>query len=430
MDKHFLELARRATSAGTTVRPSKDVAEGSRVRASSLHKGEQPLTPRVHLRLIEDDGWLQWEASDGLPFDLHGYRSGSASATAKFDAMEMEFERLPPSKITHFLAGQDDRLTPRRGLRRFDPQSRSLVPAEFPAAGRALVFVHGTFSNSENMIAGLLDNTSDPFLAEAVGRYAGNVFTFDHPTLSVGPILNAIDLQRIVQDSSAQIDLVAHSRGGLVARWWCETFDRDARRCDNVILVGSPLAGTSLAAPPNIRQTIQWLTSVSRALQLSSGMIGLAIPVFTIVETLLKVLTSLTSLAAKTPAADAAMAMVPGLFAMSRVGNNPELRRLLVGSGLADERYHAIRSDFEPADDPSWKFWRLFRRERLVDAGADLLFGGSNDLVVDTESMAMLADGQPISADRCLDFGRSHTVNHLNYFFQPETARFLGDRLL
>jgi hypothetical protein len=65
-----------------------------------------------------------------------------------------------------------------------------------------------------------------------------------------------------------------------------------------------------------------------------------------------------------------------------------------------------------------------------VDAAADVLFDGANDLVVDTPSMIDLAAEVKIPDSRLLDFGQSQTVHHLNYFYQSETAKFLGDTLL
>lgn len=433
MDATFLEIARKATSGSSRVQASQDLSEQHRLRASTLKQTQREFSPTVRLRLIDDDGTLEWETAEGLPLELDGFRSlGANQKQDSFDVLELEFDRLPPSRVTQFLSNRDEKLTPHRGLRRLDLQTGTWIPADVPADGRVLLFVHGTFSNSENMIAGLRDpGNADgaTFLAEAERRYQGNLFAFDHPTLSVGPILNALDLQRLIGHSSATFDLVGHSRGGLVARWWCETFDPHAKRCEKVLYVGSPLAGTSLAAPPNIRKTISLLTHLSRALQVTSGAITLAVPVFSVVETLLRVLTSISSLAAKTPVADAAMAMVPGLFAMSRVGNNPELQRLLTSPPSAPERYHAIRSDFQPTD-PAWKFWRSFRPARLANTAADTLFGGANDLVVDTASMTTLSDELGIAAARVRDFGTSEVVHHLNYFHQAETATFLGDTLL
>ncbi len=115
-------------------------------------------------------------------------------------------------------------------------------------------------------------------------------------------MLNAWDLQQFVGGSNASIDIVAHSRGGLVTRWWCEQFDPQADRCKNAILVGSPLAGTGLAAPPNIRKTLQLLTSYGNAISGATKLTSAAVPIMGLVSTLLSVVTSVTSLAAKNTA--------------------------------------------------------------------------------------------------------------------------------
>ena len=49
------------------------------------------------------------------------------------------------------------------------------------------------------------------------------------------------------------------------------------------------------------------------------------VPLMSVVGVLFRVVTSVTTLAATTPAVDAAVAMIPGLAAQSRVGNNQEL---------------------------------------------------------------------------------------------------------
>ena len=79
-------------------------------------------------------------------------------------------------------------------------------------------------------------------------------------------MLNAFDLaSRLAKGVPASLDIVAHSRGGLVVRWLCEGFRHPSLRC-NAVLVGSPLAGTSLAAPARARAVMDFLAaSVKRS---------------------------------------------------------------------------------------------------------------------------------------------------------------------
>jgi hypothetical protein len=40
------------------------------------------------------------------------------------------------------------------------------------------------------------------------------VLTFDHYTVSRSPVLNALELPRIMAFSTADVDIICHSRGG------------------------------------------------------------------------------------------------------------------------------------------------------------------------------------------------------------------------
>ena len=87
-----------------------------------------------------------------------------------------------------------------------------------------------------------------------------------------------------------------------------------------------------------------------------------------------------------------------------------------------------MSSNFEP-DDPLWAFWRIFRKARLADFAADVVFKGANDLVVDTLSMTELAAKLRIPPARLLDFGTNGRIHHMNYFDAAETTDFLADSL-
>lgn len=425
----FVSNLRAATKGTSTVRSPSRRSTTRRIRASARPTSSK----RVRLQLVEVDGVMEWEeTTDALP-DMGLFRSGRKGARRSEDAVaELEFDRLPPSEVTKFLLKKDRKLTPHRGLRRYNPKTGRLAAAAAPPSGTALLLIHGTFSNCNNVLKHFTETSAgQDFLKKATRRYRAGIFTFDHPTLAVSPILNAMDLLRDLAGSKAKFDVVAHSRGGLVTRWWCEAIDPTGRQCRRAVLVGSPLAGTGLAAPPNIRGTINMLTKFGDLLETAAGLGSYAVPVLAVVETLLKVLTSVTSFAAKTPLVDAIIAMVPGLFAMSRVGNNPELLRLLEIGAADPDRYYCIKSNFEPTD-PAWQFWRAFRKDRIKAAAADVVFKADNDLVVDTGSMNKLARSLkiPDTDDRTLDFGDSPTVHHMNYFRQPETMEFLADTLL
>lgn len=326
----------------------------------------------IYLQLARgNDDILDWsETSPPIP-GMKMRRRGMG--TSGDIANAISFEKIEPSQIASMLVRQDKKFTPEQGLFRVRDDFSLVECTSFPESGPVLLFIHGTFSNGENTIRSLKETSvGQQFLQDAATKYSKeNILFFNHPTISVSPLLNAFVLQRIIGDSQASIDIITHSRGGLVTRWWCEGFDKQLDRCKNAILVGSPLAGTGLAAPPNIRKALKLLTNYGNALSGVVGLASAAVPIFGIVNTLLSVITSVTSIAAKTPIADGLIAMIPGLNGQSRVGNNQELLQLHLANGSSG-RYAAVQANFQ-SEAPGWKFWKYFSKAHLVDTATDLI---------------------------------------------------------
>ena len=81
-------------------------------------------------------------------------------------------------------------------------------------------------------------------------RYQGRVWAYDHHTVSVAPRANARDLLRLVAEAGTGplvVDVVAHSRGGLVARELAERSRDTPLTVRSLILAGTPNEGTPLA---------------------------------------------------------------------------------------------------------------------------------------------------------------------------------------
>lgn len=387
--------------------------------------------------LVREAGVLRWRPGAAAPGGAGPQsRAGPRAALPTGEVIKQyAFERLESSQVYSALTALDRLLTPmsagavQNGLRRL--RKGLLEPYLDPskAAGKkVLLIVHGTFSNSEALISNGLQRkpAGSALLADAERKY-DLVLCFDHPTLSVSPMLNAFDLAALLRPSPASIDMVCHSRGGLVARWFCEAY-ADAAMKRRVVFVGSPLAGTSLAAAPRLKHALDLLTNIADAMRLA-GEASTAAAYFSAASGLLRVLGAVTGAALNTPLLDAAVALVPGLDAQSRTGNNQELLRLRANTGGGDFasaqiRYFSVVSNFEPQA-IGWNFLRLFSKpmQRLGDWAADLVFQGANDLIVDTASMAETADQRAILVAH--DFGTNDRVHHLNYFVQAETVRAL-----
>jgi pimeloyl-ACP methyl ester carboxylesterase len=297
-----------------------------------------------------------------------------------------------------------------------------------------LLLIHGTFSNCENFagaLNGVPDTDGKTFLEWARGKYDA-ILAFNHPTLSLPPLLNALRLESLLGDLPGKIDVVCHSRGGIVARWWYEVACRRPERLGKVVFAGSPLAGTSLAAPDKVRDAIEYFTNVGRVLKYGLGAGSLFFPFLSVAQGLMSLVCSATSFLASVPVADAVIGLVPGFTAQSRVANNLELVELRQRARPMPQ-YYAITSDFRPTD-PGWYFWRHFTRLNAASLAAGLIFPKPHDLVVDHEAMTELGrtpQGKEVQipAAHRLDYGRNGKIHHVNYFSDLKSVQFLKKSL-
>ncbi len=385
------------------------------------------------LAMYEHDGILRWDEGVATP-PLAGRRGRRGVQPRQEGRLitQFSFEDLPTNKIGDYLTSADNHLTEKQGLFVLETPDKSidragLTPMAHAAPDkRTLLFVHGTFSSIDNYLKELRDPENAAgrsFLADVLRDY-DQVLGFGHPTLSVSPFLNAVDLHRMFAGVKSEVHVISHSRGGLVTRWWLDGLGGGNVGPRKAVLVGSPMSGTGLASPARIRAVMDLLTNVARGLELVGTATATIAPFMSVATILGRVMKAVTGTLASTPLADAGVALIPGLAGQSRVGNNFELRRLRAASTSNATKYYTISSNFQPAD-PGWKFWQHFRGGNLMNAAADLVFDGDNDLVVDTSSMNQLTEANPQPVDDDFSFGTSPTVYHTNYFRQKETIDHL-----
>jgi hypothetical protein len=400
--------------------------------------------------LIEEDGVLYWR--DGIPGSdspsrRRAGRRSEPSAPSGSLVLAKQFPVLAPNKVTAAIGAIDQRLNPSieatlcSRLRQLQGNNGRFALTHTdvigPFTGRTLLFVHGTFSNAGNML-GEFEATppGQRFLNEVMSgaKKYDNVVFLEHATLAISPVINALELGRAFAGSSGQIDVIAHSRGGLIVRWWLEAFGSSLHLTDDkpvrVIFAGSPLAGTSLAAPDRLQHSMSLISNIGTFAEKTMTLVGVANPFLWVAGKLVEVIVSVTGALANTPLVDALVAVIPGLSGQSAVDNNYELNRLRLGPCAVSPFYYAIKSNFETLD-PGWKFWQNFREDRMSDIAADTVFPGANDLVDDTWSMTPLGGPEfklKFTGDAC-DFGTSPTVWHCNYFRQPETINYIAAKL-
>jgi pimeloyl-ACP methyl ester carboxylesterase len=379
------------------------------------------------LSLVRDDGALRWVYQPPLRSASSRRARRSAARTIGAEIVhEFSFNQIPPNRVISALEDLDKKLTPDQGLRRFNSVTGKFEPtSDLSVSGRVLLLIHGTFSKSDMFIDELNTFAAGRALIGTASAKYEAILAFDHPTLSVSPWINALDLESALIGISGPIDVVCHSRGGLVVGWWL----RNAKRqVENVVFVGSPLEGTSLASPANLRAALQGLVNVFKGLEAASSLASTVVPFISVVAGLSKIFGGILQLGANTPLVDGAVVIVPGLAGQSRVGNNAELLRLNRAQWISTPTVHAVISNFQPEQSNAewWQIWKLLRnpRERFLNWSADAIFKDKNDLVVDTQSMTLLC-GNAINNAQICDFGDSPTVHHCNYFRQDRTVDLL-----
>ena len=294
-------------------------------------------------------------------------------------------------------------------LRRFTPAhcredgAELLTADELAAFGGepALLLVHGTNSQSHTGLGGIPAAT----LQQLHNLYGGRVFAFDHPTLSVEPTVNAMWLaQHLPPGVDFTLDIICHSRGGLVSRLLAERpvmlgLDAERLAVRQLIMVATPNAGTPLAKPAHVLKFVDVITTILNAVPDN--------PVTSILENLLPLVKEV---------AVGVLDGFPGLVAMQEDGPWLSALNSPTGRECEAERLRVIVSDFEPiAGTPLGRV--------ALDLAADVLFNGrDNDLVVPTHGAWDYPGAPAFDADAKLVLQSSKGVDHSNYWWTNEVG--------
>lgn len=263
------------------------------------------------------------------------------------------------------------------------------------ADGPALLFVHGTFSTAHNGFGRLPQQT----MKTLYDRYNGRVFAFNHHTMSHDPIKNVEwFMNHIPNNLHLNLDIVSHSRGGLLARTLAgehpyKQVDPGRLTVRRIIFAGAPNRGTILCNPDHIPDLLDRYTTVLNLLP--TGPVGeLLDAVITVVKIVGHgILKGLDGLSSMNPAGDF-------------------IKELNKGSSRTE--FFGLTANYEPVNAGLIAF--------LKDQTMDRIFGNAaNDLVVPT-------DGVEPSNKQITDLHRfvaSKAVHHNDYFGQSETQSHL-----
>ncbi|MEP7102527.1 MAG: CHAT domain-containing protein [Burkholderiales bacterium] len=224
-----------------------ELADGSTLITSAQRLRESLAL--THPELIADDGSILLEklradgaapgrgfgeAIGGLVSKVYAFAVGAAPDAIIDEALSQLKNPLElgvswlGTKV--LMAAIEKRLDQQPGLYRWvgaTGKPADLAPVDLndpklppPSASRPmLVFVHGTASSTLGSFGDLRTGDRDLW-GMLAARFTGGIFAFEHRTLSQSPIENAIGLANSLPQG-AQVCLVSHSRGGLVADLMC-----------------------------------------------------------------------------------------------------------------------------------------------------------------------------------------------------------------
>ncbi len=265
---------------------------------------------------------------------------------------------------------------------------------------RVLLYVHG-FNSS------IAAGGGAQLVPQFVDQYDA-ILGYDHPTLGHDPLENARALLEIIPDDlQLSVDLVAHSRGGLVIRSLVELLDWTPKlRPVRLVTAGSPHAGTRLADPEH------WDRLVSMGMTLGSWLASIGGGAFwapKLLEFVLK-------------AAAQGIFSLPGLAAMIPGGEFLQRLNAPGAPGMNERvRYGAVTSSFAIDNVAQQGF-----RQAFTALAVQAFMGEPNDLVVNTASAIEI---DKLSRTLPPDQQFKTTVDHGSYFQNAEVATFIAKQL-
>lgn len=271
----------------------------------------------------------------------------------------------------------------------------------FASHGPILLLVHGTFSTAKGGFAGLADD--EQLMRELTQRYDGRILAFDHPTVSASPRANIEWLLGQLPPGPIEVDVVAHSRGGLVARNLLDSsisaaVGRDAPTVRSIVHVATPNQGTTLAESERIGSYLDVVTNLMTFLPDE--------PLTTALELVIEVVKQV------------AIGMVDGLDGLAAMNpSNEGLAKLNEQSITSSTMMRAIASDYEPGTDSL--------PLTALDALVDQVFRAANDLVVPTDGVARIAGHD----HELFTVPGGNKVSHTRYFYDDDVRHRLAEWL-
>ncbi len=296
-----------------------------------------------------------------------------------------------------FVARWEEKNRPYR-VRSFTPEnyrSGDVAPLDSAAwaslsNGRALLMVHGTGSQSHTGFGSLPAD----YVRLLNSKYDGRVFAFDQITLSQDPFQNVEWLlSKMPEDAKLDLDIICHSRGGLVSRVLAErqaNLRLGGRQISvgNVVFVAAPNAGTILSDAKYLGDYIDSWTNLLNFFP-TNGVVDVLQVLITLVKQV----------------AVGAFQGLDGLESMLPKGDF--LAKLNAGQKTTTN-YFALASDYGPSN-AGLEAWA---KSRLLDN----IFKEKNDLIVPTAGVYDQNGNQDFPITNRYVFSPADGVSHSEYF--------------
>ncbi|GKS70205.1 hypothetical protein W03_22090 [Nitrosomonas sp. PY1] len=312
-------------------------------------------------------------------------------------------------------------------------EDRLVKPESITVEKPILLFIHGTGSSTQGSFGALQEDAADSEWKILTQAFAEEIYALEHPTLSVSPIENALMLAKALPEG-ANLSIVSHSRGGLVAELLClqnlsasalnrydrrqdlfkviDEYDREqlaelakilkskAFRIKRLIRVACPSRGTLLASE-NSDQFLSIVTSLIGLIPF----LGQS-PIYQVIKRI--------TLEAIKQRWDSTQ--IPGIEAM--IPSSPLVALLNDPEIQAAGDLGVIAGDIEGS---GWlKRLGVFISDTFIYENSD------NDLVVNTDSML---HGMRRAESAQYIFDKGADVSHFRYFDNTRTRRLIVQAL-
>jgi beta-lactamase superfamily II metal-dependent hydrolase/pimeloyl-ACP methyl ester carboxylesterase len=292
-----------------------------------------------------------------------------------------EQRRHPPVLRTWSARNYATRSAEAPDLSRFDRHGRSLLVIH-----GFMGSIHGSFGFSEATVRRL------------GAAYDDRMIAFDHPTLAASPRKNAQDLMDRLDGHELSLDILAHSRGGLVARELARLTEGSKIDVRSIVFVASPNGGTPMADPDRPSGLLDGVTNFVGNLP---GADGFALVLDLLADVVLK---------GALPGLDGLMAMQPGGDYLTELNQHPTPQHIVL---------RAIASEYEPAATAG------FLQSKYDDA-LDVYFGQlRNDRIVPTSSAYVRCGEFQVRPGQRLVLDASRGVDHSSFWTDPRATRQL-----